>query len=108
MRTLLAGIARNMEAGKAVSVVAENRELTTQRAVNILGVSRPFLVRLLEENQVAFHRVGFHRRVYLADLLDYKSKRDRARHQAIKQLAMDDVEAETYDTVILPKDAVYE
>lgn len=102
VRALLAEIARNMEAGKAVSVVAENHELTTQRAANILGVSRPFLVRLLEENKVPFHMVGSHRRVYLADLLTYKSKRDRARHDAIKRLALDDVEAGTYDTVILP------
>lgn len=105
VRSLLVEIARNMEAGKAVSVVAENRELTTQRAANILGFSRPFLVRLLEENQVPFHKVGSHRRVYLADLLAYKAKRDRARHRAIKQLAMDDVEAGTYDTVILPEGA---
>ena len=103
VRSLLAEIARNMEAGKAVSVVAENHELTTQRAANILGVSRPFLVRLLEETKVPFHMVGSHRRVYLVDLLTYKSKRDRARHEAIKRLALDDVEAGTYDTVILPE-----
>jgi len=105
VRTLLAEIARNMEAGKTVSVVAENHELTTQRAANILGVSRPFLVRLLEESKVPFHRVGSHRRVYLVDLLRFKSKRDRARHDAIKGLALDEVEAGTYDTVILPEGA---
>lgn len=105
VRTLLAEIARNMEAGKAVSVVAENHELTTQRAANILGVSRPFLVRLLEEGKLPFHLTGSHRRVYLIDLLTYKSKRDRARHQAIKELALDDIEAGTYDTVILPEGA---
>ena len=102
---LLAEIARNMEAGKAVSVVAENHELTTQRAANILGVSRPFLVRLLEENNMPFHMTGSHRRVYLVDLLTYKAKRDHARHDAIKRLALDDIEAGTYDTVILPEGA---
>lgn len=86
-------------------MVAENHELTTQRAANILGVSRPFLVRLLEENKVPFHMVGSHRRVYLVDLLTYKSKRDRARHDAIRRLALDDVEAGTDDTVILPEGA---
>lgn len=105
VRTLLAEIARNMEAGKAVSVVAEHHELTTQRAANILGVSRPFLVRLLEEGKLAFHMVGSHRRVYLSDLLEYKTKRDRARHEAIKRLAREDVAAGTYDTVILPEGA---
>ncbi len=102
VRTLIAEIARNMEAGKAVSVVAEHQELTTQRAANILGVSRPFLVRMVEDGKLAFHRVGSHRRVYLSDLLEYKTKRDRARHEAIKRLAREDVEAGTYDTVILP------
>lgn len=105
VRTLLAEIARNMEAGKAVSVVAEHHELTTQRAANILGVSRPFLVRMLEDGKLAFHMVGSHRRVYLSDLLEYKTKRDRARHEAIKRLAREDVAAGTYDTVILPEGA---
>ena len=105
VRTLLAEIARNMEAGKAVSVVAENHELTTQRAANILGVSLPFLVGLLEECRIPFHMTGSHRRVYLVDLLKYKSKRDRARHEAIKRLALDDIAAGTYDRVILPEGA---
>ena len=105
VRTLLAEIARNMEAGKAVSVVAEHQELTTQRAANILGVSRPFLVRMLEDGKLAFHMVGSHRRVYLSDLLEHKTKRDRARHEAIKRLAREDVAAGTYDTVILPESA---
>ena len=94
-----------MEAGKAVSVVAEHHELTTQRAANILGVSRPFLVRMLEAGKLPFHMVGSHRRVYLSDLLDYKAKRDRARHQAVRRLAREDLEAGTYDTLILPEGA---
>jgi len=105
IRTLLVEIARNMEAGKAVSVVAENHELTTQRAANMLGVSRPFLVRILEDGSLAFHMAGSHRRVYLSDLLEYKTKRDRARHEAVKNLARQDVEAGTYDIVILPEGA---
>ena len=105
IRMLLAEIARNMEVGKAVSVVAAHHELTTQRAANMLGVSRPFLVRMLEEGKVAFHMAGSHRRVYLSDLLEYKTKRDRARHEGIKRLAREDVEAGTYDTVILPEGA---
>ena len=101
VRTLLAEIARNMEAGKAVSVVAENHELTTQRAANILGVSRPFLVRTLESGKLAFHMAGSHRRVYLSDVLEYKAKRDRARHEAVKRLAREDVATGAYDTIYL-------
>jgi excisionase family DNA binding protein len=105
VRALLVEIARNMEAGRTVSVVAENHELTTQRAANILGVSRPFLVRLLEEGKLAFHMVGTHRRVYLSELLEFKSKRDLARHEAVQRLAREDVAAGDYDTVILPEGA---
>ena len=94
-----------MEAGKFVSVVAAHHELTTQDAANIVGVSRPFLVRLLEEDKLPFHRTGSHRRVYLSDLLDYKTKRDRARHEAIRRLAQEDAEAGVYDKVILPRGA---
>lgn len=108
VRTLIVEIARNMEAGKSVSVVAENHELTTQRAANILGVSRPFFVRLLEEKKLPFHMVGSHRRVYLADLMEYKAKRDTARHNAIKPMARAEVAAGTYDTVILPDGATDE
>lgn len=105
VRTLLAEIARNLEAGKTVSVVAGHHELTTQRAANLLGVSRPFLVRILEDGKLAFHRVGSHRRIYLSNLLEYKSIRDLERHTAIGNLAREDVEAGTYDTVILPAGA---
>lgn len=102
IRALLAEIARGMEAGKSVSVVTGNHELTTQRAANILGVSRPFLIRLLEERKIPFHMAGTHRRIYLADLLSYKAIRDRARHRAIRDLARADVEAGIYDVVTLP------
>lgn len=108
VRTLIAEIARNMEVGKAVSVVAENHELTTQRAANLLGVSRPFFVRLLEEQKLPFHMVGSHRRVYLSDLQEYKNKRDAARHSAIQRLAREDLKAGIYDKVILPKGAKVE
>ena len=108
VRTLIVEIARNMEAGKSVSVVAENHELTTQRAGKILGVSRPFFVRLLEEKKLPFHMVGSHPGVYLADLLEYKTKRDSARHNAIKRMARAEVAAGTYDTGILPDGATDE
>lgn len=102
---LLAEITRNMEAGKSVSVVAEHHELTTQRAANLLGVSRPFFVQLLEKGKLPFHKTGSHRRVYLGDLLAFKDTRDRARHEAIKRMARMEVAEGTYDTVILPEGA---
>ncbi len=102
---LLLMILKNLQAGKAVSIVPEHQQLTTQRAANILGVSRPFLVRLLENGDMPFHMVGSHRRIYLRDLLDYKRRRDTARHEAINNMARSEMEAGTYDKVVLPEGA---
>jgi len=105
VQELLLKILKNLQQGKAVSIVAEQQDLTTQRAANILGVSRPFLVGLLEDGHVPFHMVGSHRRVYLRDLLAYKHRRDSARHEAIDRMAKAEQEAGTYDKVVLPEGA---
>jgi excisionase family DNA binding protein len=102
VRDLLLMILNNLQAGKAVSIVPEHQQLTTQRAANILGVSRPFFVRLLENGDMPFHMVGSHRRIYLRDLLDYKRRRDAGRHEAINNMARAEMEAGTYDKVVLP------
>ena len=102
---LLLSILKNLEAGKAVSIVPEHQQFTTQRAANLLGVSRPFLVGLLENGEIPFHMVGSHRRIYLKDLLSYKHRRDNARHEAIDRMAKTQLEDGTYDKVILPEDA---
>ena len=102
---LLDEILKNMQAGKAVSIVPEHQQLTTQRAANLLGVSRPFMVRLLEEGKLLFHMVGSHRRVYLKDLLAYQQRRDEERHDAINRMARMELDAGTYDKVILPEGA---
>ena len=102
---LLLMILKNLQAGKAISIVPEHQQLTTQRAANILGVSRPFLVGLVEKGEIPFHMVGSHRRIYLRDLLDYKRRRDSARHEAINNIACAEMEAGTYDKVVLPEGA---
>ena len=102
---LLLVILKNLQAGKAISIVPEHQQLTTQRAANILGVSRPFLVGVLENGDIPFHMVGSHRRIYLRDLLDYKRRRDAARHEAINSMARAEMEAGAYDKVILPEGA---
>lgn len=102
---LLDEILKNLQAGKAVSIVPEHQELTTQRAANLLGVSRPFMVRLLEEDKLPFHMVGSHRRVYLKDVLSFKAKRDKERHASIVRMARMEKKAGTYDKVVLPPGA---
>ena len=102
---LLLLILKNLQAGRAISIVPEHQQLTTQRSADILGVSRPFLVRLVENGEIPFHMVGSHRRIYLRDLLEYKRQRDAARHDAINNMARVEMEAGTYDTVVLPDGA---
>ena len=98
-------ILMNAQLGRPVSIVPEHQELTTQRAANLLGVSRPFLVELLEDGAIPYHMAGSHRRVYLKDIQAYKRRRDRGRHRAINRMARMELEAGTYDTVILPEGA---
>jgi excisionase family DNA binding protein len=94
-----------MQDGKAVGIVSEQLELTTQRAANRLGVSHPFMVRLLEERKLLFHMVGAYRRVYLRDVLAYQVKRDKERHASIIRMARMEKKAGTYDKVVLPPGA---
>jgi excisionase family DNA binding protein len=99
---LLLQILEDMQQGKAISIVPVTQDQTTQQAAEILGLSRPFLVKLLEDGAIPYHKVGTHRRVYLRDILQYKEQRDRERHRAIRRIAEAAEEAGVYDRVILP------
>jgi excisionase family DNA binding protein len=82
MQRLLADLA----AGHAVTIVQSNRDLTTFEAAEILGVSRPYLIRLIERGDIPCHRVGTHRRIRSADLLAYKAKFDKRRDEALAEI----------------------
>lgn len=101
---VLRNVLAAMQEGKTITLVPKAEELTTQKAAEILGVSRQYLVRLLEEGKVPFHRAGSHRRIRLNDLLAYKRQRDETRLTGIRALAQEAVDAGDYDAVIPPED----
>lgn len=84
---LLERIIEVLASGDAITVVPVGKELTTQQAANILNVSRQYLVRLLDDGRIPFHKTGTHRRVRMEDLLAYKRQRDRDRMASLDDLS---------------------
>ena len=80
-------ILSEMAHGNAVNIIPVNAELSTQKAADLLNVSRPFLINLLEDGKIPFRMVGTQRRVLAKDVLRYKAEIDKKRLSVLDQLA---------------------
>ena len=80
-------------------ILPSSQQLTTQDAANMVGVSRQYLVQLLEEDRIPFHKVLTHRRVYLRDLLEYRKQRDAGRRKMLDEIAQEAVADGVYDVI---------
>jgi excisionase family DNA binding protein len=84
---LFAEVLAHMAAGEGVTVVPRSAELTTQQAADLLNVSRPYLIKLLDAGTIDYHLVGRHRRILAESLLRYRSEDDQRRRAAADELS---------------------
>jgi excisionase family DNA binding protein len=97
-------LCESVKAAEPLTIFEDEVELTTAEAARVLSVSRQFLVQLLEQNAIPFHKTGTHRRVYARDVFAYKAKRDAERRKILDDLTRAEIEEGVYDLV--PFDAL--
>ncbi|HFA49062.1 MAG TPA: helix-turn-helix domain-containing protein [Bacteroidetes bacterium] len=84
---LLKSIVSNMAQGKSFALIPSDAEISTQQAAEILNVSRPHVVKLLEKGEIPFRKAGTHRRIQLNDLLEYEAKLKSERRKHLDYIA---------------------
>ena len=90
--SLIRALLKVMASGKAVTVIAEEAEITTEQAAELLHVSRPYVVGLIDKGQLAAHKVGKQRRLMLKDVLAYKRATKEKAYAALEEMAAIDQE----------------
>lgn len=98
---LLREVVSAMHRGMAITVAPHHKMLTTQEAADLLGVSRPTLVKLLESGEIQFSLVGRHRRIRITDLLEYQQRARDAREAGLDEMAAAGQDAGLYDAEAL-------
>jgi len=95
---LLSEILKAMSEGKPVSIVPMATEVTTQKAAELLGCSRPHLVKLLEEGKIEYTKIGKHRRIKYEDIIRYKQKMKEEQKKHLIEIMNADEELGLYDS----------
>jgi len=95
---LLAKILKVTSQGKPISIVPIATEMTTQAAADLLGCSRPHLVKLLEEGEIEYTKIGKHRRVKFEDVMAYKKRMKAKQQELLIKIMNADEESGLYDT----------
>ena len=95
-------VGATLASGNGVTIVPRATRLTTQEAADFLGISRPTLVKLLEQGTIPFDKVGRHRRVTLDDLLNYQDKEHARRRSVLAQSARNNQESGMLALTIMP------
>ena len=78
-----------MAAGLAVTVAPQSQKLTTQQAADLLGISRPTLIKMLDAQRIPYDRIGSHRRILLRDVLAFRNQRREEQYAALEETAVD-------------------
>jgi excisionase family DNA binding protein len=84
---LFADLLGSLAQGKAVAIMPKELDVTTQEAAMFLNVSRPYLIKLLDDGKIAYHKVGTHRRIRFEDIVRYKDERRKSSQEALQELA---------------------
>jgi len=97
---ILRQVVEALKEGLAVTVAPQTTTLTTQQAADLLGVSRPTVIKLLDEGKIPFERVGTHRRIMLGDLLTYRERRRAEQYAALEDTAISIEDEERLETTL--------
>jgi excisionase family DNA binding protein len=100
---VLRDVVSALSQGLAISIAPHNTMLTTQEAADLLSISRPTLVRLLDEGEIPHSMRGRHRRVLLRDVLTYQESTRREREQVLDQMAAEAEEDGLYEVTATPE-----
>jgi excisionase family DNA binding protein len=97
LRKLLADVVKTMRRGQAVTLAPLGQQLTTQEAADLLGISRPTLIKLLEQGLIPYETPGRHRRLRLSDVLAFQELRQAEQRQILSDLAAESQDLGLYD-----------